>query len=141
MSLASGRSRTFRRAAGRTTHISTSKALFRRRAMEPAAPAGTQAGRGARGRKFTLKPQEPGKDPPRDALSIAARPGPPPISGPGSSAFVVAGADVVGGFGLDQLQHHQPDGLPDLVNAFPGSERLQQQMRQTWTTRSLGTSW
>ena len=54
------------------------------------------------------------------------RPGPVPFGDTGSAAFIAAGADDLGGLGLDQLLHDQPDRLADQIHALPGTERLQQ---------------
>ena len=42
------------------------------------------------------------------------------------AAFVAAGADDLGGLGLDEFLHDQPDRLTDQIHALPGAERLEQ---------------
>jgi hypothetical protein len=41
------------------------------------------------------------------------------------AAFVAAGADVLGGFELDQFLHHHAHGVTDQVDAVAGAQRVE----------------
>jgi len=48
------------------------------------------------------------------------------VSDTGLGPLIAVGADPLGRFDLDQLLHHQPDRVADQLNAFAGTERVQQ---------------
>ena len=48
------------------------------------------------------------------------------FSDPGIGAFVAGGADLFGRFDLDQLLQHQLHGVADQIDAFTGTERVQE---------------
>jgi hypothetical protein len=53
-------------------------------------------------------------------------PGAVAVRDPGVGAFIAGGADLLARFGLDQLLHHQANGIAHEVDALAGTERVQQ---------------
>jgi hypothetical protein len=48
------------------------------------------------------------------------------VGGPGGGAFVAAGADLLGGFGLNQRLEHQREGFTNHVQVAAGAQCIQQ---------------
>ncbi len=68
-------------------------------------------------------------DPHTDVAGLGSdqpRTRPVAVGGPRLGALVTNRADLLGGFGFDELLHHHPDRLTDKIHALTGTEHLEQ---------------